>query len=177
MSSYQGIRLYLLFISILALSYDLALGTVTPGNAMWFAGYKVIFLVAAVKSITSYVCMKLNGLLEMARQLQYSALSTTSKGEVFALYREERTCASDNTTPVRYTKAACGYKQRILFNPHDRYDPPPVFWCTFTTFVILYNTAHLALVPLSCTSPLFFGAPACVLYWGIVRTSQILLMT
>lgn len=174
MSSYQEIRLYLLFISILTLSYDLALGNLTSRNTIWFAGYKVIFLVAAVKSITSYLCMELNSLLEMTRQLQYSALSTTSKGEVFALYREERMSASDSA-PVRYSKAAFESKQQILFNPHDQYNPAPVFWCTLMTFLVLYNTAHLALVPLSYISPLFFGMPAYVLYWGIMRTTQIML--
>lgn len=174
MSSYHGTRLYFLFISIVYLSYDLAWGDLTLRNSIWLAGYKVIFLVAAVKSVTSYVCLELNTLLERTRQLQYSALSTTSKGEVLALYREERLSASD-TAEERYSKQAFGHGEQILFNPHDQYNPAPVFWCSLMSFLVLYNTAHLALVPLSYTSPLFFGTPAYVLYWGAMRTSQMML--
>lgn len=174
MSSYEGTRLYFLFISIVYLSYDLARGDLTPRNSIWLAGYKVIFLIAAVKSVTSYVCLELNTLLERTRQLQCSALSTTSKGEVLALYREERLSDSDSAE-ARYSKQAFGHGEQIPFNPHDQYNPAPVFWCSLMSFLVLYNTAHLALVPFSYTSPLFFGTPAYVLYWGAMRTSQMML--
>ena len=166
--------MYFLCISIVYLSYNLAREDLTRRNELWLVGYKMIFLIAAVKSLTSYVTLELDTLLERTMQLQYSALSTTSKGEVLALHREERLSESDSVES-RYSKQAFGHGEQILFNPHDQYNPGPVFWCSLMGFSILYNTAHLALVPLSYTSPLFFGTPAHVLYWGAMRTSQMML--
>lgn len=171
MSSRQGPRLCFLFFSIFYFSYDVVARrdlttttTTTTGDETWLVAYKVIFLIAAVKSLASYVVLELDAMLERTRQLQYSALSTTSRGEALAQHREER-----------WAERAFGHCERTLFNPQDRHNPDPVFWCTLTGFLILYNTAHLALVPLSCTSPLFFGTPAHVLYWGAVRASQMML--
>ena len=166
--------MYFLSISIIWLSYDLARGGLTQRDEIWLAGYKIIFLISAVRSVTSYVFLELNTLLERTRQLQYSALSTTSKGEALALYREERlsSLASDEAC----SKRALGHCEEIpLLNPHDRYNPAPVFWCSVMGILVLYNTAHLALVPISYTSPLFFGTPAHVLYWVVLRTPQIVL--
>lgn len=175
MSSYQGTRLYLLSISIVYLSYDLAAwGNLPPRTSIWLTGYKVIFLIAAIKSVTSYIHLELNTLLERTRQLQHSTVATTSKGEVLALYKEERLSDSDSIE-ARYSKQAFGHRNEIPLNPYDRYNPAPVFWCCFMTVLVFYNTAHLALVPLSHTLPLFFGTPAYVFYWGAVRTTQIVL--
>lgn len=170
-SSHQATRLYFIFMSMVYLSYDLRRGGLTQRN--WLTGYKIIFLVATVKSIVSYVHLELNTLLERTRQLQSSALSTTTKGEVFALYREER--LSDHSAESRYSKQALGHGEQILFNPYDQHQPPPVFWCSLMMLLILYNTAHLALVPLSYISPLLFGTPAYMLYWVAMRTSQMML--
>lgn len=175
MSSYQGIRLYFLFLSTVYLSYDLTRGDVTQtrSHAIWLSGYKVFFLLAALTSVTSYVSLELNTLLESTTRLQWSALATTSKSDVLALYREER-LSDPASVDARYSKEAFGHCEQILFNPHDQYNPAPDFWCSFTVFSVLYNTAHLALAPLSYTSPLFFGAPAYVLYWGAMRMTQIM---
>lgn len=161
--------MYLLSVCIAYLSYDLTLGTclARQRNSIWLAGYKVIFLVAAVKSLVSYVRLRLNILLDGTRRLQCSALSTTSKGEVLALYREERRAVPENSR-------ALGRAERPPFDPRERHRPASVFWCSLVAFSILYNTAHLALVPLSDTSPLFFGTPAYVLYWGALRTSRVI---
>ena len=192
MSSYQGTRLYVLFISIVYLFYGLApppRGGSIPWNATtWLTGYKLIFFAAAVKSAAVYVCAELNTVLERTRRLQCSALSTTSKGEVFALCREERLrCDSDigaSAAAPGHSKGAFGHigeqqqqqqQQQLLFLAYDRYNPAPVFWCTLTAFAVLYNTAHLALAPYSDTLPLLFGAPAYVLYWGAMRTIQMML--
>lgn len=172
-SSFRGvIQLHLLFLSlsILYLTFALTQGDLTPGNSIWLAGYKVVFLVAAVKSATTYLSLELNTLFERTRQLQCPALSTTSKGEMFALYREESVTNPRNCTEVRCSERGFG-----LPNPYDPHDPAPVFWCTFTAFLILYNTAHLVLTPLEYATPLFFGTPAYVLYWGAVRTTQMML--
>lgn len=176
-SSFRGvIQLHLLFpsLSVLYLTFALTQGDLTPGNSIWLAGYKVIFLVAAVKSVTMYLNLELNVLFERTRQLQCSALSTTSKGEVFALYREE-SLSNPNRTEVRCGERGFGRGARMLPNPYDPHDPAPVFWCTFTAFLVLYNTAHLVLTPLEYATPLFFGTPAYVLYWGAVRTTQTML--
>lgn len=170
----QGARLHFLSLSIVCLCYNLALWGLIEGNFVWLSGYKVMFLLAAVKSLTSYVCLELNTLLERTRQLQCSALATTCKGEVLAMYREEKLSAS-NSVQERYSKTAFGHDEQIQFTPHDQYNLAPVFWCSLMTVMVLYNTAHLALVPLSYTSPLLFGTPAYVLYWGAMRTTWIML--
>lgn len=143
MSSYQGRCSHL---SIVYLSYDLAWGDLMPRNSIWLAGYKVVFLVVDVKSVTLYVCLELKTILERTKQLQWPALSTTSKGEVLALYREERLSESDSAE-ARYSKRAFGHRKQILSDTHDQYNPAPVFWCSFMAFLVLYNTAQLALVP------------------------------
>lgn len=159
---------------MLYLSYDLALGDLTPMDSVWLSGYKLIFLVAAVKSVTSYVCLELDTIVERTRQLQCSAVSTTSKGEALALHIEERLSQCDSTE-VRYSKRSFGHGDQILFHPHDQYNPPPVFWCSLTALLLLYNTAHLAIVPVSYTSPLYCGAPAFVLYWAAMRATTMVL--
>lgn len=174
MSPYQGTQLYFVSFSIVYLSYDLALGDLVAINSMWLAGYKLIFLAAAVKSVTSYVCLKLDTIVERTRQLQCSAVSTTSKGEALALHREERLSQVDSPE-VRYSNRAFRHGGQILFHPYDQYNPPPVFWCTLVALLLLYNTAHLAIVPMSYTSPLFCGAPAYVLYWAAMRATTMML--
>lgn len=174
MSSHQAARIYFVFLSLVYLSYELACGDLAPVDSLWLAGYQVIFLFAAVKAATSYVCLELDTLLERTRLLQYAALSTTSKGQVLALHREERLSRSQGSV-ARYSLGAFGRGEQIQFNPHYQYSPAPVFWCTLVGLLVLYNTIHLAAVPLSHTSPLFFGTPAYVCYWGTVRTSQLLL--
>ncbi|MEQ2182777.1 hypothetical protein GOODEAATRI_025738 [Goodea atripinnis] len=59
--------------------------------------------------------------------------------------------------------------RKVLFTQHD---PPCVFWCTYTSTFVLYNTPHLAFIPLSHTSPLLFSLLAFVLYCGAMRTAQ-----
>lgn len=140
----------------------------------WSAGYKVLFIVAAVKSLLAFLHLHLTKLSEKARQLQYAALATTGKGEVLALYREER-LADSVSLEQRYSKRALGHPKQIAFTPHDKYNPAPVFWCILVILLLVYNTAHLALVPLSHTSPLFFGTPAFAVYWGCLRLIQIML--
>ncbi|KAJ7983632.1 hypothetical protein DPEC_G00374860 [Dallia pectoralis] len=175
MQSYQATvrRLYFLSVSIVYLLYDLTPGDLTQRNAAWLAGYKVLFLAAAVKSVTSYVCLELNAVVERTRQLQCSALSTTSKGETLALYREERRLDSVSAS-ARYCKQAFGHVERIPFNPHDQYEQAPVFWCSLMTLLALYNTAHLLLVPMAYASPLFFGTPTYVLYRVALRITQVM---
>lgn len=174
MSLRQGTRLHLLLFSIVYLSYDLALWGLLEGDFVWLSGYKVILLVAAVKSFTSYAGLEVNTLLARTRHLQCSALATTCQSEVLALYREDKLSAS-NIAKERYSKTAFGLGEQIPFNPYDQHNPAPVFWCSLVAVMVLYNTAHLALVPLSCTLPLLFGTPAYVLYWGAMRTTSIML--
>ncbi|KAE8277895.1 hypothetical protein D5F01_LYC24063 [Larimichthys crocea] len=176
-SSFRGVvQLHFLFLSLSILYFTFALtqGDLTPGNSIWLVGYKVAFLVAAVKSTTTYLSLELSTLFERTRQLQCSALSTTSKGEMFALYREE-SLTNPNCTEVRCSERGFGRDARMLLNPYEPHNPAPVFWCTFTAFLVLYNTAHLVLTPLEYATPLFFGTPAYVLYWGAVRTTQMML--
>lgn len=174
MSSRLGaiVRVHFVFISVLYLTFELTREDLTRGNSIWLAGYKAIFAVAAFKSTTAYLRLELNALIERTRQLQCLALSSTSGGEVFALYREERLSNPDGA------EASCGERafahcERIPPEPYG--DPARVFWCTLTAFLVLYNTAHLVLTPSSHVSPLFFGTPAYVLYWGAVRTTRTLL--
>lgn len=169
---FQAVRIFILCITVLSLSCDLATGELRENNSIWLCGYKVIFLVAAVKSLTSYVCLKRNTLLERTKQLQCTAVSTTSRGEVLALYREERRVRADNANDPYIQASERG--KPILFNRYDRYRPAPVFWCTLTSCLLLFNTAHLALLPLEYASPLFFGAPAFFIYWLTMRTCQLM---
>lgn len=167
MSHCQGKRFYFLLFSMVCLAYDLELQGLLEGNIVWLSGYKVIFFVAAVRSLTSYLCLDLNTLLERTRQLQYSTLATTCKGEVLALYREAKHCpTASNGAKEHHSMRAFGHGEQTQFTPHDKQRAAPVFWCSLMTVMVLYNTAHLALVPLSYTSPLLFGTPAFALYWG-----------
>ena len=168
MSFYQGLRLHVILFLIFYFSCDLLGWGLTSSDSFWHNGYKVIFLVTGVRSVISHIDLELNTLLEKTRQLQCSALSTTTRGEVLSLYREERLYDPD------CGKGTPSHVDNVLTS-HDDYNQAPVFWCSMMTFLIIYNTAHLAMVPLSYTSPLLFGTPTYVLYWGAMRTVQMLL--
>ena len=160
---YQGLGLHFISFSIFYFSCDLLGWGLTPSNSFWHTGYKVIFLVAGIRSVISHVDLEMKTLLEKTRQLQCSALSTTTRGDVLSLYREERLYDPD---ALNYGKGKPS---------HDDYNRGTVFWCSTITVLIIYNTCHLAIVPLSYTSPLLFGTPMYVLYWGAMRTAQMLL--
>lgn len=166
------VRANFIFVSILYLAFDLTQGDLTRGNSIWLAGYKAIFLAAAFKSTIAYLRLELNVLIERVRQLQCLALSSTSGGEVFALYREER-LSNPHRVEACCRERAFAHCERISWESYG--DPTRVFWCSLSAFLVLYNTAHLALTPLLYVSPLFFGTPAYVLYWGAVRTIRTLL--
>lgn len=141
----------------------------------WITGYKILLLIAALQPLIAYTYFKMNMTLETIRELQYATLSTTSKGDALALFREERMVESNciqgmKTSHDRQTPVLTG---KVLFTPQDQYDPPSIFWCTYTSVFVLYNTLHLFMVPLSYIWPLVFGTPAFMLYLSIIRTFQI----
>lgn len=171
MSFYQGRGLHFISFSIFYFSCDLLGRGLTPSTSFWHTGYKVIFLVAGIRSVITHIDLEMNTLLEKTRQLQCSALSTTTRAEVLSLYREERLYDPD---ALSYGEGTPLHVDNAL-TPHDNYNRGPVFWCSMITVLLIYNTAHLAMVPLSYTSPLLFGTPMYVLYWGAMRTAQMLL--
>lgn len=160
------------------LLYDLTQSNVTHDTSVWLAGYKVFFLVMSVRSLARYGLLELSAILGSTRQLQYSSLCTTSKGEVFAAYREKR--LSESQKPDTFNSNCQTYEQHHAWTGPDliqcgQRDTAPVYWSSFVTLLIIYNTAHLALSPLPDTSALFFGAPAFVIYSMIVKTINIFL--
>lgn len=144
--------MYFVLISVVYLSYDFTLAG-WIGTQAWLAGYKVMLLLASVKSV-----------LQMTREAQCSALVTTSKSEILALYREE-------TLLERGTLELCCGKDDQR-EPRDRQGASPVFWCCFVTVLVSYNMIHLAMAPLSDVDPLVFGAPIYALLFAQHASTQ-----
>lgn len=165
----------LLVVAFVHLPYDIE--SLSNGDFQWLLGYRLMFAAAALRAALSYVHTELTASIDNVRRMQHLALSNTTKGEVVALYREKRLSLSElaDDNRRRYGKRAFGQCEEIPFNPYDRYNAPPAFWCAFTTILLLYNTGHLALTHISDGKSLIFGAPALMLYWGLVRSVQIAL--
>ncbi|KAK5616144.1 hypothetical protein CRENBAI_016619 [Crenichthys baileyi] len=66
----------------------------------WTTGYKILLLIAASRSLLTYIYWELNILLGRIREFQSTALSTTSKEETSASFREERISNSHAGNPV-----------------------------------------------------------------------------
>lgn len=168
-------RFYLCAISIACLVYDLTYRELTRCHSDgWLTGYKLFFLLAATKSVVSYLCVTLNVLSEKIRDLQYFAISTTGTGETLALCREKRiSCRDLNEGNGYYTKSEFGHPREIPFNPNEDYEHVPVFWCCFTIVFACYNTLHLLCSPV--IAAFAFGLPMLALYWGVFRIAQVIL--
>lgn len=176
MSSFQRVRPYAVFLSFLYLFHALTAQELPLGGCVWLIGYKVIFTMASLRAAVSYACMELNDLIERARRTQLLALSNTGRSDALALHREKRLSeAPAGAVHERYSRRSFGQLEEIPFHLYDRCNEAPVFWCVLTASVLLYNTIHLALTPLAHITPLFFGAPTYVMYWGLLRGAQIAL--
>lgn len=169
-----GLRFYVIYISAVYAIHSLARDELQPQRDSWLTGYKILFVVAAVKSLLSYTHLRLFSLSEQAKKLQFATLATTGNGDELALSREDRFSKTVDTD-TRRTARGCDYKNHVVFTPYDRSNPAPVFWSSFAIVLLVYNTIHLALTPSTHVTPLFFGTPAFVGYWGVVRLLQILL--
>lgn len=152
-------RFVFLYTSTIYLLHELAYTYVTEENTLWLAGYQLIFFVISVRSLIGCFGSELCAILQSIRELQYSSLCTTSQGEAFAFYRERKLSSCNNSDlsgeqdPIRLYFTQCGQQNTAT-----------VFWPTVVSLMIIYNTVHLTLSPLPETSPLFFGAPAFVIY-------------
>lgn len=174
MDRLAGLRFCAIYISSVYAVHSLASADQQSPRDPWVTGYKIFFVVAAAKSALSGAHLRLFSWSEQAEKLQYATLATTANGEELALSREDR-FSKAVSSDTRRASRDCHSKKRADIAPCDRFDPVPVFWPSFAIALLLYNTIHLALSPMSHVAPLLFGAPAFVGYWGVVRLVDILL--
>lgn len=162
------LRLCLVTLSCLPLVYNLGLNEERDATVgLWLAGYKLFFLLAGVKSLGSYVYTHLTSAAQLTRDMQRFALATTSGNRVFAIHYEDRLVngATEYVSLLSQNRTPCDFAE-------EKECSHPLFWCMFFAALLMYNTVHLAAVPLGNAEPLLFGAPLYCILWRITKGTR-----